>query len=151
MKKPDSFYLTTYQVYKTLPKISLIITAVVLFMVSVVLGQIIGDEAFVLFIVLSGLITGAVYIYSTILIAPIILQTDALIALQEELCKDDNENNISDFENKNNKQVKNKTSNHNNSTNTQHTIHSSTLFPNITQMLINSINPNKDIDADEEE
>ena len=106
---------------------------------------------FALFIVLGALITGAVYIYSTILIAPVILQTDALIALQEALCKDGNANNISDYENKNNKHGKNKDPNHNNHTNTQHTIHSSSLFPNITQTLINSINPNKDIDTNEEE
>ena len=105
MKRPDSFYLTTYRFYKTLPKLALVATAIISLVMAItdsnrrssmfggygIMGADSSEEAFFGWVVIGALACGMVYIFTTVQIAPIILQTDALIALQETMCSDDEE------------------------------------------------------------
>lgn len=84
MKRPDPFYLTTYKLYKSLPKVAVAIAIVVSMIIAV------KRDSFGVFL-LGAIACGVVYLITTMTIAPVILQTDALLALQENMCSNDDE------------------------------------------------------------
>ena len=81
MKKPDAFYLRTYKLLKILPKILVVLTA--LFFIYLAIEN---EEFSVVF--MGGIATLMVYLLTTILIAPVILQTDALVEIQTYMADD---------------------------------------------------------------
>lgn len=78
MKKPDKFYLQTYRLLKILPKILVVLTA--LFFIYLAIEN--GEFSIV---IMGAVATAIVYLLTTILIAPIILQTDALVEIQTHM------------------------------------------------------------------
>ena len=100
MKKISQFYETPYKLFKILPKVRLILFAIIFFVLGVMdssrerygeFGIFKSDsssEEFMIWLVVGALVCGYIYIMTTIEIAPVIIQTDALLALNEKTVLD---------------------------------------------------------------
>lgn len=123
MKKPDQFYLNSYKVYKNLPKFKTIATIVIVYFVGVLdtFSGIISNMLdfknrfeFIVFMFVVGAVTSlTTYYFTTMKIAPIILQTDALLNMQMQINDEVISNAKGDGENTTDKVEQNNTSKRN--------------------------------------